>query len=201
MRRLLLAFPILLLIVWTATSLPGYAQNRRTRDWLTWGGDPERSGWARGESSLSRSSVRRLELKWKAQIDRNVGIDVESGAAMLTTPLVVDNVRTSQGSKTVVLTLAASNTMSRLDLATGNNVWQRKFENAVEPLTPANWICTNTSTATPVVDRQRGIVYLIASDGRLHGVALQTGNEELTPVEFVPPYSRNWSLNLVNGVL
>src|SRR5262249_3634633 len=54
---------------------------------------------------------------------------------------------------------------------------------------------------TPVVDRQRGIVYLIASDGRLHGVALQTGNEELTPVEFVPPYSRNWSLNLVNGVL
>src|SRR5439155_2888928 len=69
------------------------------------------------------------------------------------------------------------------------------------PASAATWVCTNTSTATPVIDKGKGLVYLISSDGRLHGLSLGTGEEELQPVEFVPPFSRNWSLNLVNGVL
>src|SRR5207344_2278798 len=65
----------------------------------------------------------------------------------------------------------------------------------------ATWVCTNTSTATPVIDKSKGLVYLISSDGRLHGLSLGTGEEELQPVDFVPPFSRNWSLNLIDGVL
>ena len=55
-----------------------HAQARKTHDWLTWGGDPERSGWNRDETSLSRTTVRNLELKWKAQIDKQVPIEIES---------------------------------------------------------------------------------------------------------------------------
>ena len=43
---------------------------------------------------------------------------------------------------------------------------------------------------------------MLAADGRLHGVDLATGEAKVVPPpEFVTPFSRNWSLNLVDGVL
>ncbi len=81
------------------------AQSGRSREWLTWGGDIERTGWNRGETTLSKQTVGRLALKWKTQIDKEVSIEIESGNSMLTTPLVAQGVRTPQGSKTVVYTL------------------------------------------------------------------------------------------------
>jgi outer membrane protein assembly factor BamB len=185
----------------SALSFLVHAQGRKPHDWLTWGGDIERSGWNRSETVLAKGNIRNLELKWKTQIDPGVPVDIESGASMLTAPLVVEGVRTPQGSKTLVLTLAASNTIAAMDVDHGKIVWQRKLENAVAPASAANWVCTNTSTATPVVDKSKGIVYVIGADGRLHGLTLNSGEEELAPVEFVPPYSRNWSLNLIDGVL
>jgi hypothetical protein len=179
----------------------GDAQGRRSKEWLTWGGDPERSGWNRGETTLTRGNIKNLELKWKTQVDKAVPIDIESGASMLTAPLVIEGVRTPQGARTLVLTLSASNTIVALDPASGKIQWQRTLEKNVQPSSVANWICTNTSTATPVVDKQKGILYLIGADGRLHSLALGTGQDELPPVEFVAPYSRNWSLNLIDGVL
>lgn len=195
-RRLLV---LILVAAWV--TLLVRAQRSDSREWLTWGGNPERSGWNRGETALSKSTVRNLELKWKTQIDKSVPIAIESGAAMLTSPLVVEGIRTAAGLKTLVLTVAASNTVAALDAATGKIIWQRKLENAVAPAKPANWLCTNTSTATPVIDKSHGLVYLIAADGRLHALTLTAGEDEMAPVEFVPPYSRNWSLNLVDGVL
>jgi outer membrane protein assembly factor BamB len=182
-------------------SLVARAQTRRPHDWLTWGGDVERSGWNRIETILSKNTIRNLELKWKIQIDKNVPVDIESGASMLTAPLVVEGVRTSQGSKTLVLTLAASNTFVAVDADSGHVVWERKFDNAVQPSSPANWVCTNTSTATPVVDKTKGVVYVLSADGRLHTLVIGNGDEELPPREFVAPFSRNWSMNLVDGVL
>jgi outer membrane protein assembly factor BamB len=119
-----------------------------------------------------------------------VPIEIESGAAMLTAPLVVEGVRTPQGTKSMVLTLAASNTVAALDPATGKTIWQRTFENTVQPASAATWVCTNTSTATPVIDKSKGLVYLLSADGRLHGLSLGTGEEELQQIDFVPPFSR-----------
>jgi outer membrane protein assembly factor BamB len=188
----------LLLVI--ALSLLSHAQTRR--EWLTWGGDPERTGWNRGETTLSRQTAGRLGLKWKTQIDKEVSIEIESGNSMLTAPLVAQAIRTPQGQKTVLYTLSASNTLAAIDAATGLPIWRRTFDNTAEPLTPPNWICTNMSTATPVIDKAKGIIYLIAADGRLHGVDLATGEAKLIPPpEFVTPFSRNWSLNLVDGVL
>src|SRR6202012_941288 len=39
------------------------------------------------------------------------------------------------------------------------------------------------------------------SDGKLRGLSLASGEEKLAPAPFVAPYSRNWSLNLVNAVV
>jgi outer membrane protein assembly factor BamB len=101
-----------------------------------------------------------------------------------------------------VYTLSASNTLAALDAATGATIWRRAFDHTVEPASAPNWICTNTSTATPVIDKAKGILYMLAADGRLHGVDLASGTAKLIPPpEFVTPFSRNWSLNLVDGVL
>lgn len=182
-------------------ALAAGAGDNKTREWLTWGGDAERSGWNRGETAISRRNAANLELKWKLQVDPGVPVDIHSGAAMLTAPLIVENVKTARGNKTLVFTLAASNTLAAIDADSGQMVWHRKFINKTEPPRPANWICTNTSTATPVIDRQAGIVYLLSADGVLHGVNLKDGEDRLPPTDFVPPFSRNWSLNLVDGVL
>jgi outer membrane protein assembly factor BamB len=183
-------------------SLAVHAQSGGSREWLTWGGDAERSGWNRGEIALSKQSVRRLGLKWTAQIDKAVSIEIESGNSMLTTPLVAQGVRTPQGSRSVVYTLAPSNTLAALDAATGAPIWRRTFDHTVDPAVPPNWICTNMSTATPVIDKAKNIIYMLAADGRLHGVDLASGEAKLIPPpQFVTPYSRNWSLNLIDGVM
>ena len=198
---LIRAFCLTLAVALGGISLAVHAQSR-SREWLTWGGDIERSGWNRGETALSKQSVGRLALKWKTQIDKEVSIEIESGNSMLTAPLVVQGVRTAQGSKTVVYTLAQSNTLAALDAATGAPIWRRTFDNTVDPANKPNWICTNVSTATPVIDKANGVIYMLAADGRLHGVDLASGEAKLIPPpQFVTPYSRNWSLNLIDGVM
>src|SRR5512146_547656 len=37
-------------------------------DWLTFGGDPQRTGWARRETKISRENVKSLALAWKLQL-------------------------------------------------------------------------------------------------------------------------------------
>jgi outer membrane protein assembly factor BamB len=181
-------------------SVLAHAQ-RPSQEWLTWGSDIERTGWNRAESALSKKTVAQLTLKWKTQIDMQAPpIEIQSGASMLTGPLVAQGVRTAQGTRTLVYTLSSANTLAALDAGTGAIVWQRKIENIVEPANPATWLCTNTSTATPVIDKASGTIYMIAADGRLYGLDLATGERKMA-AEFVPPYSRNWSLNLVDGFL
>jgi PQQ-like domain len=193
---------LVLVLCFGSISWAVQAQSARTREWLTWGGDVERTGWNRGETVLTRQNVGRLALKWKTQIDKEVSIEIESGNSMLTAPLVAQGVRTPQGPRTVVYTLSAANTLAALDAATGASIWRRTFDNTVESRSAPNWICTNTSTATPVIDKSKSIIYMLAADGRLHGVDIATGEAKLVPPpEFVTPFSRNWSLNLIDEVL
>ena len=69
---------------------------RPSHDWLTWGGDPQRTGWAKSENILSKDNVSKLEIKWKAQLDTIPKFEVLS---TLTAPLVVEGVITAQGQK------------------------------------------------------------------------------------------------------
>src|SRR5690242_15401786 len=99
MRKSLLITALLL----SALSGRGSAQTptppEAPRDWITWGYDQERSGWNRGERSLSPQNVRGLRLKWKAQVGTAPKDVVLS---TLTTPLVVEAVATAEGRKDMV---------------------------------------------------------------------------------------------------
>lgn len=178
-----------------------HSQSIESEDWLTWGGNPERSGWVKGGSEINAGNVAGLGLAWKTQIEQDVPIEIESGASMLTAPLVVTNVATEQGRKDLVFTLSFANTLAALDADTGQIVWKQKYRDEAEPPKAANWLCTNTPTATPVIDKANGTIYFLTADGRLHGVSVANGEDKIPPTAFVPPFSRNWSLNLVDGVV
>ncbi len=167
-------------------------------EWLTWGYDQERSGWNRAETMLSKENVSRLVLRWSAQLPvppREIALST------LTAPLVVEGVTTSQGRRTLVFVVGSNDTVFAIDADSGKVVWQKAFPNPLTPRQIATWLCSNTQNATPVIDKQKGIIYLSTSDGKLRGLSVSTGDERLTPADFVTPFARNWSLNLIDDVI
>ena len=105
------------------------------------------------------------------------------------------------GAKNLVLLLGADDTLVALDADQGKILWQKTFRNPLAPQRQATWLCANTAQDTPVVDRQKGLVYFIASDGKLRAAALADGAERMTPADFIAPFSRAWSLNLIDNVV
>src|SRR5579864_4695497 len=174
------------------------AQSSKAHDWLTWGGGPDRSGWAKAETTISKDNVSQLELKWKAQLEITPKFEVLSTS---TAPLVVNNVRTPQGLKDLVLVVANDDTVYGLDSANGSTVWKERFANPLKPRTNPTYLCPNTQNATPAVDREKGIIYVLTSDGKLRGLSIENGEELMPATEFIPPFSRLWSLNLIDGVI
>ncbi len=170
-----------------------------TREWLTWQGDAERTGWAKAETALSKANISRLDLLWKSQLDavpNKVNL-----YATLTDPLIVNDVPTKQGPKKLVFVASAENNLYALDAETGAPLWERKFPNTMKPAQPASGNCPNNLNANPVVDKQSGIIYVLTNDGRLRGLGLADGDDRMPPSDFVTPYSRNWSLNLIDGLI
>ena len=107
------------------------------RDWTTWGYDQERTGWNKGETSLTTGNVNHLTLLWKTQLSTPPKSIVLS---TLTAPLVAEGVTTSQGAKNLVYLLGADDTVFALDADTGTPVWQRAFPNPAAPLWPSTWL-------------------------------------------------------------
>lgn len=165
-------------------------------DWPTFGHDPQRSGWAAEEDALNVKNVAGLQLLWKAKL-KNEPMSLTA----LSSPIVADGVTTATGTRAVVYVAGSSNDIYALDANTGKVIWNRTFEGSALPKNPGMWLCPNNLNATPVIDRNRGLIYLVASDGLFYGLDLGTGQIKLGPVPFVPPYSKDWSLNLWNGIV
>ncbi len=168
-----------------------------TNEWLTWGYDQQRTGWNQGETALSKDNVSKLELKWKAQLPTSSS---EVVLSTMTAPLVAV-VNGPQGPRTVVYVVGSDNTVYAIDADSGKISWQRRFPNTLTPKQPATWLCSNTQNATPVIDKDAGIIYVSTSDGKLRGLSLVDGEDRMQPAEFTTPFARNWSLNLVDGVI
>src|SRR5215472_4779976 len=169
-----------------------------THDWLTWGGGPDRAGWARAETDISSETISRLALKWKVQLDIVPRFEVLSTS---TAPLVVDDVQTAQGSRDLVFVVANDDTVYAIDATSGSIAWKNRFHNPLKPKTEATYLCPNTQNATPVIDKQKGVIYVLTSDGKLRGLSILNGEELMPATDFTPPFGRPWSLNLINGVV
>jgi len=167
-------------------------------DWLAYNYDRERSGWNRGETQLSKSTVGKLKPLWNKQLLTNTPALVLS---TLTAPVVAAGVSAPGGAKDLVFTIGMDDTLTALDANSGDIVWQKHFANTIKPLRPMSVQCSNTEQATPVIDKAKGIIYFTTSDGKLRGAKLGDGAEAITPTDIVQPFSRNWSLALIEDVV
>lgn len=170
----------------------------RAQGWATWGGGADRLGWAKTETAISPQTAPKLALKWRLQLDIKPKFEVLSSS---TAPVIAENVGTPRGRKDLVFVVAYDDTVYAVAADTGEIVWRRRFENPLKPGTEATYLCPNTQNTTPVVDPRTGTLYVLTSDGRLHSLSTSTGEELAPATDFVPPFARTWSLNLVDGVI
>ncbi len=185
---------ICLLLLLTSTVL--FSSTAGAADWPTFGHDPQRTGWAFEEADLSLTNAGDIELKWKTQLKNE-----PKSLTALTAPLVAEKVLTAKGTKSVVYVAGSGNHFFALDAGDGTLIWTVDFENHVLPKDEGMWLCPMGINATPVIDRARNIIYAIAVDGKLWGLDLGDGSTRFGPVQFVTPYSKNWSLNFVDGFI
>ena len=170
--------------------------------WLTFNGNPQRDGWARDETILTKENVKSMKVVWKVHV--NSELREMNG---LTAPVVVENVLTAQGHRDIVVVAGASDTVDAIDIDFGKVLWHKQFQAEGKPKQQPRWLCPNSLTATPVIQMGGGVtprdrtVHVISSDGKLHSLSIVNGEDRKPPLQFVPAFSRNWSLNMVNGVL
>jgi outer membrane protein assembly factor BamB len=169
-----------------------------SNEWLTWGYDQERTGWNRAETTLGPKTVGKLKQLWSAQLSVPVDKYVLS---TMTAPIVAAGVATPSGPKDLVFILGSNDVLYAIDANDGKPVWQKSFPNPQTPKKPKEWLCPGPANDTPTIDKARGVIFFITSDGNLRGLSLADGADRLTPVAMVAPFARAWSLNLIDNVL
>lgn len=168
-------------------------------DWPMYAHDAQRSGWQSQEKDGSKQRVRSFKLKWETKVQNESKL-----LNALTAPVVAADVKTDQRELSLVYLAGSSNNFYALNAETGDVVWQRVFKSDVLPVVgglQGTVYCPLSLNATPLVDRATGTVYAIAGDGRLFGMNLATGVDKFQPMPFVPAFSKNWSLNISDGII
>src|SRR6266849_3139827 len=167
-------------------------------NWLSFGNDAQRTGWAPQETDIHRDNAKSMALLWKAHLD-NEPRELNS----LTAAVVVEWVVTDKGMKEIAIVGGASDHPLALDAGTGKLLWKKTFAVEGKSKQEPFWLCPNALNATPLI-RKEGLtasVLAIASDGKLHVLNVIDGEDRMAPIQFVPPFSKNWSLNLDDDVL
>ena len=147
--------------------LPAVSQIAKAADWLTFAHDPQRTGWASEEHSISPETAGNLTLLWKTKIDT-----ASKGLWSLTSPVVAENVSTKEGNRTVVYVAGVLGTVFALAADTGEELWRYTVKNFVESragvyVYQGGFLCPNGITATPVIDKNTNTIYVIGPDGML----------------------------------
>ncbi len=182
--------------IWKALALLASVALLGAADWTTFGGNPQRDGWAKDENTLSKENAKDIKLEWKVQLD-NASKELNS----LTAPLVVEKLVTPRGFKDAVIVAGASDDVYAVDVDDGKLLWQKKFSVAPPPRPALGFLCPNALNATPVIDNtmMHSTVYVLSSDGMLHSLNAVDGEDRMPPFPFVPADSKAWSLNLFKG--
>lgn len=158
-------------------------------DWVTFGGDNQRTGWARDERSITVDNVGDFDLLWKQQVDNE-----NKSLTALTVPIVVTGVKTEAGERDLVYVAGSGDVLYALDASTGERVWEVAFKMEVTAASEGFWLCPKGLNATPAADKAKGVLYVLPSNGRLYTLDLATGKERFRSMQMVPPYAKAWSL-------
>ena len=174
-------------------------------DWLSYGGDAQRSGWQRRGKQFTTGNAKELKLLWKRQLDDP-----------LTAPVIIGPTITHRGVRELVFAGGAADNLYAVDADLGTIFWKRHFEaSTMGATTPGSGRCGGL-TATPVIEPDPDVdpdddedadeagpmrpMYVVASDGRLHRVRVSDG-ADMTPPSPFPPGAHASALNFWSGVV
>ena len=180
-------------------------------DWLTDGGDNERTGWNRNETRITKDNVKNLKLLWKLETGNQV-----RALHSLMPVLVVGQLSTPEGAKQVGFVSGISDNLYAFDVETGKILWKKHWDypapagrgggfGGAAPQDPAQlgFLQPGGSSDTPVIgppDAQgRRPIYFVTGDGMLHTLNAATG-EPLQP-SFMFHTGKGWSLTLAGNVI
>jgi outer membrane protein assembly factor BamB len=186
----------------TALSMALLAAGASPADWLTDGGDIQRTNHQKDETILTKANVHGVRLLWKTKLD-NIPRQMHS----LLEPLVIGRLNTKDGPREAVIQAGSFDNVYALDAKTGAILWKHHFESTFKesPATRASVLCPGGMTANITIGPGTGpgkyIIYAASWDGRLHMVDASTGDELGPPTKFMPPNGKPYALNLVNNVL
>jgi len=202
MRKFLGAAAVCLLggFGWLAVA---QSQDAGRAEWITSGGDPQRSGWQKDETKISPSTAKNLQLLWTYKTDNK-----RMGLAGLLEPVIL-SVNTPTGIKELTVVAGSSNTLTAIDTATGKAVWHKNFNwLSPDPQTaeiPISFICEDADTASPVANPAGSnprVVYTLTADGFLHSVNASTGEEVKDAIQASPhAYIKANGLNLYKNTI
>ena len=171
-------------------------------DWLTDGGDPQRTAWQKNEHILNVSNVKGMKLLWKYKTD-NEAREMHA----LFPPLIVGRVLTAAGPKQVAIVAGISDNLYAIDVATGRLLWKHHFDTTFSPPPGVSFgtLCPGGQLATPVIGPGKTpgsyVIYAAAWDGRLHQLDVATGRAVAPSELFMPPNGKPYGLNLWNNVV
>ena len=149
--------------------------------WPTFGGDPQRSGWAKDEATISPETVKGYQMLWHLKLD-NEPKQLNS----LTPPVVINPVYTNHGAQTYVVVGGSSDNLYVVDADSGKLVWAKHFTNGQPPSTApmtGTYFCPDSLNDTPVISNSDAgpTVYVISIDGKLHALNLVNGEDRFPP--------------------
>ncbi|HSC41437.1 MAG TPA: hypothetical protein VLH17_04085, partial [Candidatus Binatia bacterium] len=170
---------------------------------MTNGYDMERSGWQKNATEISPSSVKNFQLLWTYKTDNK-----PMGLAGLLEPLILSNVDTPNGPKQLTILAGSSNTLTAIDVSTGEMAWHKDFSwLSPDPQSEQfrGFICENADTASPVANAAGSnprLVYTMTADGFLHTVNAGTGEEVGKAIQVSPhAYIKANGLNLYKNTV
>jgi hypothetical protein len=186
----------------------------RLVDWLTDGGDNQRTGWNKDEKILTKDNVKNLKLLWKLQTDNE-----PRALHSLMPVLVVGQLTTANGPKQVGFVSGISDNLYAFEVETGKLLWQKHWtykqtappggsgggRGQPQPSDPRHlgFLRPGGSSDTPVIglpDAQgRRPIYFVTGDGMLHILNAADGTDLQPPFMFHD--GKGWALNLVGNIL
>ncbi len=217
MRRVILASAAVAVVYGFGIAARAQAPASKTGqliDWITDGGDNQRTGWNRDEKILTKESVKNLKLLWKLQTDNE-----PRALHSLMPVLVVGQLKTANGTKQVGFVSGISDNLYAFDVETGKVLWQRHWtyqppsppagfgggRGQQQPSDPRHlgFLRPGGSSDTPVIgpaDAQgRRPIYFVTGDGMLHILNAADGIDLQPSFKFHE--GKGWALNLVGNTL
>jgi len=141
-----------------AVALVGVSRAAAADAWPSYGHDQQLTNFV-PSAFLTPETAPYLRTAWTEQLDG---------------PVVASPLYATAGSRALLLVATEAGTLYALDANDGSVVWHDDFGTIT---TPDDACGSYGFSSTGAVDSQRGLVYAISADGRLHALDLATGAE------------------------